>query len=141
MLVIYSPEDGDTQQWEFTARKVRVLDAERIERRYDAPFAQWADDINKGVMSARRILLWHLLARTHKGYRWDDTPDFAVGEIEIKLTRDEIQLMREKAEGSTDLEPEIREMLLAALDAQIEAAPEVPGVEAGKALSSDAASG
>lgn len=133
MRVTYSPASGDVQTWDFTARKVRVGDAERIERRYENPFTQWVTDVHRGMMGARRVLLWHLLDRTHPGYRWIDVPDFAVGEVECELTRDELQLARTRAERDKSIDPEVKALMLEAFDAQIDDAPEIVGVESGKA--------
>lgn len=132
MRVTFKPSDGDVQVWDFTARAVRVGAAERIERRYEAPFAQWVNDVHRGMVGARRVLLWHLLDRTHPGFKWVDVPDFAVGELECELTKDELTLTRERIERDEAMEPEIKALTLEAIDAQIADAPEIEA-EAGKA--------
>ncbi len=83
MHVTYSPADGPTQTWEFAPRLVKAGAAEVIEKRMDQRFDEWVDAVLAGSAKARRVLLWHLLAREHPFLRFEDAPDFAMGELVV----------------------------------------------------------
>lgn len=138
MIVTYSPEGEPEQRFEFIPRKVKSRVAEDIERRYGAGWSTWLNHVHEGMVSARRVLLWHLIKRTHPTLRWDDTPDFAIGELKVELSRDELVEMRERTAAKTDIDPEIRDMALEALDAQIAEAPTLDDEPEGKAPASSA---
>lgn len=123
MIVTYSPEDGPAQRWEFAPRRIRARQAEEIERRYGSGWSSWVSDVHTGVISARRVLLWHLIRRDHAGLRFDDTPDFAVGELELALDAAELTELRDKTASRTDVEPEVRDLAVQAIEAQIADAP------------------
>jgi len=138
VFVRYEPESGDAQLWEFEPKKVRASQAELVERRYGQPWDVFLKDLMQGSMSARRVLLWHLIRLTHHTLRFEDTPDFYAGELVVEFTRAELEMMRDSIEENTGISDEDRTMMLAALDVEIEKAP--TGVDEGKAPSGNASS-
>lgn len=122
MIVTYTPEGGQEQRWQFDPRAVKARQAEDIERRYGNGWAAWVNSVRDGSAAARRVLLWHLLRRDHPALRFDDTPDFAMGELLVELDTAELQAMRDRAAGNTDLDAEVRDEVLAAIDAEIKEA-------------------
>ncbi len=137
MIVTYTP-DGDqaqAQRWEFDPDEVRASQAEMIEKRFGDPYDKFRAGVQMGNSKARRVLLWHLMARDHHTLRYEDTPDFRVGELRVEHTRPELLALRERVAKMGGVDDETREQVLAALDGDIEAAPEVGDGDGGKATS------
>lgn len=130
MLVTYRPEESDTepQTWEFDARKVRASRAEMIERRAGENWETWLMGVQQGSMRARRVLLWHLLSMPHPGMRFEDTPDFYAGELEVQHTKAELSQMRERITKAGLPEDQAAQVLMA-IDLEMAEAPE--GVDDG----------
>lgn len=133
MFVTYKPEDSDPQVWEFNPQRVRASAAELVERRYGKQWEMFLKDLMQGSMQARRVLLWHLICRTHQTLRFEDTPDFYADELLLEFSRAELLEMRAAVESNKGLGDEERAVMLSALDDEIEQAP--GGVDEGKALS------
>lgn len=138
MYVTYKPADGDAQRWEWNPDRVRQSDAELIEKRYGGK--TW-DQFKAGVMSgdskARRVLLWHLLRREHHTLRYEDTPDFYVGELVVEFGVAEVAVMRDRILKASIPDDE-RDQMLTALDIQMADAIALES-ELGKADSNSAA--
>ncbi|MFC6094732.1 hypothetical protein [Saccharothrix lopnurensis] len=126
MFFTYRPADGDEQRWEFVAAEVRASQAEPIEKSYGQPWDVFLVDVFKGAARARRHLLWHLMRTDHPALRYEDVPDFALGEVELAFDRGELEAMREQLAGQLTAEQ------LTQLDALVAEAPEG---RSGKALS------
>lgn len=118
MRITYSPADGDVQQWDFTPDEVRQSEAEVVEKRYGRNWDSFVSDVRAGNAKARRVLLWHLIRRDHHTLRYEDTPDFAMGEVKAEHTLEELVTIREKVQKA-NLPDEDREQILTALDIEI----------------------
>lgn len=137
MYVDYKPEDGDKQSWEFDPDKVRQSDAEMIEKRYGKQWNEFRGGVLQGDSKARRVLLWHLMRRQHPHLRYEDVPDFCMGELLVEQSYPELAEMRERIEKA-DLGDELRSQMLAGLDVAISDA--IAREEAsGKALAQESA--
>lgn len=143
MIIVYSPEGGDKQQWEFAPGKVRSTEVERIEKRYPGgdDVGYWPTflaDVNKGSVTARRVLLWHLIRRDHPTLRWEDTPDFYADELSVVMSLTELVEIRDRVSRDKAIDAEIREQAIDALTAQIEEIEQGsdgdPGDAEGKAM-------
>jgi hypothetical protein len=133
MLVTYAPDQGSKQQWEWDADRVRTSEAELCEKRFGDTWDKLKVGIMSGQSKARRVLLWHLLRREQHTLRYEDVPDFYVGELLVEFTREELQAMRTKIERARMDETE-RDEMLTAIDLQIADAPSA-GEPVGKATS------
>ena len=131
MIVTYTPEGEEAQRFEFIPDKVRANEAELIEKRFGGTFTEFRAGVTQGNVKARKVLLWHLLKRTHHTLRYEDVPDFAIGELVCENDRRELAEMRDRIAKSNHPR---REELMSALDVEIEDAPEA-GEPAGKAES------
>jgi hypothetical protein len=138
MKIVYSPEGGDAQEWDFLPARIRESRAEMIERRYakligekSIPFEQFRMALLQDSASARRVALWHLLNTQHPTIRIEDV-DPLRGELKITASKSELGELRLALETAGGLDEEQRASMLAAIDAQMADAPED---EAGKALS------
>lgn len=123
MIVTYTPEGQDAQQWEWEPNKVRAVEAELVEKRFGDNWEQFKVAVMQGSTKARRVLLWHLLKRAHATIRLEDV-DYATGELTVEMTKVELADMRAaivKARGISDRD---REQALTAIDVQMEDAPE-----------------
>jgi hypothetical protein len=138
MFVTYNPEDGSTEPltWEFDPRKIRASRAEMIEKRAGENWETWLMGVQQGNMHARRVLLWHLLSMPHPGMRYEDTPDFYAGELEIQHTKTELGQMRDRIVAAGLPEDQAAQVLMA-IDLEMAEAPEG---DSGKAPSKSAAS-
>lgn len=122
MIVTFSPADGDRQQWEFDPDRVRQSEGEIIEKRFGGTWAEFRGAVQTGNLRARRVLLWHLIRRAHNNLRYEDTPDFYVGELVVEHTREELVALRERIERAS-LDEDRRREVLDALDMEIGIAP------------------
>lgn len=120
MLVKYMPEDkpGEHREWDFDPNKVRRARGEMIERRYGKRFSVWVAEIQAGEMAARAVLLWHLLNLETPQFRWEDTPDFAFGELELDYSLSDLQRLRREVDESA-MDDESKESTLRRLDLEI----------------------
>jgi hypothetical protein len=121
MYVTYAPEGEEAQRWEFDPRKVRASRAEMIERRAGQNWDVWLQSVQSGNMKARRVLLWHLMSMPHPTMRFEDTPDFLAGEVEISHSVAELVEMRERTVKAGLPEEQIAPAL-AAIDFELEEA-------------------
>lgn len=134
MFVTYKPESGDEQRWEFDPAKVRQSAAEMIEKRYGGgrTYEQWKAAVQQGESRARRVLLWHLMTRDHHTLRYEDVPDFLMGEFEVEFSLAELHALREQVlKVDAPDKQEERENTLVALDIQITEAMAREGVVVG----------
>lgn len=134
MKVTYTPAGEAVQAWDFKPRLVRAGMAEMIEKRAGMRFEPWVNEVLAGSARARRVLLWHLMTLTHGVLRFEDTPDFAFGELEVERDLDEALAFRvdiENWKGDED----VRLQGLAEIDAEIEALRATGAEESPKATS------
>lgn len=104
MLVKYRPEGQEQPtEWDFDPKRVRQSEAELIEKRMPAgtTYQQWVGLVQAGDSRARRVLLWHLQRREHHTLRYEDSPDFYFGELEVDYSLAELRLLREQIVAST----------------------------------------
>jgi len=73
--IIYNPEHGEPQEWEFDPTDPPNWEAEALEtvggeqwETYD----EWAEYMARGSFRAQRALLWVLLSRTGPAIEFDD---------------------------------------------------------------------
>jgi len=138
MYVTYRPDGADEPRtWNFRAGRIRESRGEMIERRYakligekTAAVEQWRMGILQQQSSARRVLLWHLLDLEHPGkVRIEDVDPYR-DELEVEASKSELVELRAALENIGGLDDLQREMMLAQVDAQIEAAPDDDGGKA-----------
>lgn len=118
MFVTYQPSDGERQRWEWDPDRVRQSEAEMVEKRYGKTWDQFKAGVMSGDSKARRVLLWHLLRREHHTLRYEDTPDFYVGELVVEFSTGEIAVMRDRI-MKANIPDDEREQMLTALDIQM----------------------
>lgn len=136
MIIKFAAENEDAREWEFVPRKVRQSQAEMIEKRAGVGFNEWVQQVQGGHARAWKVLIWHLLCReTGYAVRWEDVPDFAMGEVEIELDLAEWIATREVVRSSPALDEDERAGALAQVDAEIEKRLAAGQVDLGKASS------
>lgn len=140
MHVTYHPSDGGEQTWDFDPTKVRASQAELIEKRYGKNWDQFCADVQSGNIRARRVLLWHLMAKEHHTLRYEDTPDFLAGELLVQHSATELAALRDRLMKASIPDGD-REQMMAALDIEITEAIERGEAIEGKATSPAAGSG
>lgn len=131
MIVTYTPEGEEKQEWSWDPDKVRVVEGELIEKRFGDTYDKFKAAVQAGSIKARRVLLWHLLKRAHPTLRLEDV-DFVAGDLKVELSRNELEQLRSRLEKHKGMDEGERERMLAALDSEIETAPS--GGSEGKAL-------
>ncbi|MFY1660908.1 hypothetical protein [Micromonospora sp. WMMD1274] len=124
MIVTYKPEGGEAQEWEFRPGRVKSSEAEILQRRFGGTWDEFAVGVLKGDIRARRIMLWHLLRQAHNTLMFEDMPEFYMDELVVEHTKHELGEMRNNVEKLSSLTDDERAGMLAALEIQIEAAPE-----------------
>lgn len=122
MRVIYRPENGEGGgEWEFDPRRVRVSEAEMIERRYGKPWDAFSAGVQAGDSKARRVLLWHLYRTQHPAYRFEDVPDFYTGEVTCEYEAHELAELIEAIRDAALPEDE-KATMLAGLQGELDKA-------------------
>lgn len=135
MKVTYTPAGDAPQVFDFKPKLVRAGAAEMIETRADMKFDLWVDAVLQGSVKARRVLLWHLLSRTHGHIRLEDI-DFAVGEVVVERDLEEAKALRSEIEVWRGNE-EIRIQALSEINAEIEKLEAEEGPKATSASDSE----
>lgn len=128
MHVTYKPEDGDQQEWDFTAGRVRSGEAGLMQERFGGTWEQFDVALQKGDIIARRVLLWHLLRLEHAKLRWEDTPDFFAEELIVEFSVKELTQMIEDIQQARGIAEGQREQILAAFATELEKAAAREGV-------------
>ena len=134
MQVKYEPldrADGDPQAWEIDLRRMRVSEAEQLERASGMTKDEFDVAVLAGNSKARRVLLWHLMKRAHPRLPLRDVPDFYFDELELELSIPELERYRGQIEKAPTLSDAERIDMLDAIEIQIaglrKAAGEVDG--------------
>lgn len=129
MKLVYTPDGEPAQTWVYKPGKVRAGDAELLERRVSMPWGDFNQALARGSILCRRALLWYFLRQTHPTIRFEDV-DFALDELKLEFDREEMAAIREQVattklpEGTPE---ELRDVMLAELDKQVDLAPEPEG--------------
>lgn len=119
VIITYTPADGEHVTYDFDPDNLRQSEAEMIEKRMGGEMTveQWRAAVLQGNSRARRVLLWHLMRTVHHALRYEDVPDFRVGELKVEMTLGELTALRDRVERS---KVDTRDAMLAALDGEIE---------------------
>ncbi len=134
MKVTYTCEGEPDKVYEFDPDRVKVSQTELIEKRFGGTWTEFRAGVTQGNSKARRVLLWHLLARTHHTLRYEDTPDFAFGDLKVEHDRRELVDIRDRLSKSNHPR---KDELISALDVELSDMPEDDDAE-GKANTSNA---
>jgi hypothetical protein len=118
MFVTYQPEGKDQQRWEIDPDRVRQSRAEIIEKRFGKNWDQFRAGVQSGDSKARKVLLWHLISLEHHTLRYEDVPDFCMGELKVEHSRGELLVLRDRL-AKVNLPEDEREQMLTALDIEI----------------------
>lgn len=136
MYVVYAPEDpadGDRQEWTFEPGRVRAAEGQALLREFgEKSWDLFVQGIKVNNLHARRVLLWHLLRRTHPLMRFSDTPDFYADEVTIDFSSKELTELLDAVRTSNEA-PDMKAQLVAAFESEIEVALKREADE-GKAL-------
>ena len=119
MYLVYTPDGGDEQRWEYNPRKLRATEREMLEKRTELNFTEFTSKVLEGNSLCRRALLFLFLRRQHPKIRWEDV-DFAWDELRLEFSKQELMQLRERVQQTltgSDLE-----VALAKLDEEIEEA-------------------
>jgi hypothetical protein len=129
MKIIYTPEGEPPREYIYSPGRIRTAQAEMLEKRTGMTWGDFNQALARGSVLARRALLWHFERQTHPTLRFEDV-DFALDELEVRFDKSEYLGIREQMEtaplppGTPD---EVRDMILAEVDKQIDEADESPG--------------
>lgn len=134
MYVTFSPEDGDSQTWDFNPGRVRVAEQIAIEKASGLRWEEWITEVKLGRASARRVLLWAMLRRTHPARPIADVPDFFADELVVEMSAAELRESRDSFLRAGGANMEDGSLMLEALEAQIAEAAAKHGEPEGKAL-------
>ena len=103
---IYSPADGEMQQWEFDPSAWTVGEMSTVERMYRKPRDEFLADVNDGYVTARKILLWIVRRPTEPELTMDDIDELNSGDLGLfQLVRDDTGPGADD-EDQTEVDPE-----------------------------------
>lgn len=144
MRVTYQPDgSAEPKSWDFVPGKVRNQRASLIEKLFSREYGerqtyeQFKVAVQQGSSPARRVLLWHLQGLEHPTIRLDDV-DFAEGELVVEFTRSELAEMHDIISRMKGQDEAQTAMMLAAIEAQMETAPDDDGGKAPSTTSESA---
>jgi hypothetical protein len=136
VIVTFTPEGEEKQEWVWDPDKVRAVEGELIEKRFGDTYDKFKAAVQSGSIKARRVLLWHLQKRAHPTLRLEDV-DFDAGDLKVEMSRGELEQLRSRIATHKGVDESDRERMLAALESEIETAP--LGGSEGKARSKTSA--
>lgn len=127
MFVIYAPQDpadGDRQEWAWDANRIKANEGQVLLKEFgETSWDLFVQGVKINNPHARRVLLWHLMRRSHPLMRFSDTPEFFIGEVTVELDSDELIVFRDKVQESSQASlPADKDMMISALEAEIEQA-------------------
>lgn len=153
MFIRHHPAGAsEAKLYEFRPEKVMSSKAGIAEKLYSKACGErrtwemFVADAKQGSITARRIVLWLAISTDHPFAKITDMPDFEVGELSMEYSKQELRLMRQAIEESTEVLESEKQAMLAGLERQIEEAdagsdepdPEPDSdVESGKAESDE----
>lgn len=76
--LIYKPEGADPKSWEFSPDRLLSPEVMLIERQTGLTFAEWADALGRGSITALHAALWVLLRR--------DVPDLDPEAVQFSMS-------------------------------------------------------
>ncbi|MEU3563513.1 hypothetical protein [Kitasatospora sp. NPDC006786] len=124
MYLVYHPDGSDEpKRFKYQPTKLMSAERERLERLTGKDFSAFTQAVIRGNSSCRRALLFVFLKRENPPLRYDDV-DFAWDELTLEHSKAELELIREQAAETAA--PDVRDAVLAQLDAEIAEAYEEP---------------
>lgn len=110
MYLVYEPEGGEPQRFQYKPQKLMSAEREALERRSHLDFADFTKGVLNGNAVCRRALLWVMLKREHPTMKYEDV-DFAWDELRLEYSRQEYELMRDQLIEAGTADPEQIEQL------------------------------
>ena len=132
MFVTYTPDGSGPQKWEFKPGKIRATRSSFLEKVFSKlsgekqTYEQFKAAVQQGSSPARRTLLWHLMSLDHPNLAVDDV-DFEEDELVVEFSRDELEGIYAAIKSAKMPDESQREMMLGAIEAQMETAPDDGG--------------
>lgn len=122
MFVTYQPEGAEVRRWVFDPEKIRISEAEIIEKRSGQTWEMFLQSVQTGSLAARRVLLWTLLKRDHLSLRWDDCPDPYASELLVEYSAAELREILANLKKATHVQEDEREKMIIAFKQEIKTA-------------------
>lgn len=137
MLLKYTPEGEEAQEWSVDLDRLMSSEAEAIEKVTDMTYEAFGVALKTGSMTARRALLWILLKRKMPTLRHKDI-DAPTGSILFEFETHELREIRAAVVEATELTDVERASALALIDEQLgDGDDETPKAPASDDASSD----
>lgn len=107
MKLIYTPEDGDRQEWTVDPNKLTIGEIKLLERSAGQTLGELGDLANRGSFSAMVAFLWIFRRRNEPDLRFDAMDDIPATDISMDMEdeADEGEDPKEE-EPPADEEPE-----------------------------------
>lgn len=118
MYLVFRPDEGDEQRYQFTPAKMSNFDAEAIERETGLTWAQFGEKLTQNSIIAMRALLWVLQRRQHPTLKYRDV-SFQLDQVDVEPEPSELAAAREALLADDRLPDEERAAQLALVDEQI----------------------
>lgn len=133
MKVSYTDDNDNKSTWDYRPAKVRMSVAEMMERRAGMTWDELNRAILAGSAKARRVLLWSCMMQEHPVLRFEDVPDFAMGQVAVEFDSTELVDIRDAISKNKSMDDTTKADALAVLDDQL-ATLDAPLAGSGKAL-------
>lgn len=118
MLITYTPDDGEKQEYEFIPGKLLSPESEAIEEvggyAWDS-FEEFGVKFFKGNVRARRAALWIMMKRHNPRLKFEQL-SFRANQVDVDYSPKERQMILEAMLSDPDIDPEQKEHLTEALE-------------------------
>jgi hypothetical protein len=119
MYLTYKPEGSEeAQEFVFIPEDTNTFDSEAIESATGWTWEEFLMNLRKGSTKARRVLLWICTRRVHRGLQLRDV-QFKQSEVKLEYDVNEMKQLREGVLESPDQPGIDKDLILAAMDAEI----------------------
>lgn len=105
MYLVYEPDGGEEQRFQYKPQKLMSAEREALERRSRMDFTDFTKGVLNGNAVCRRALLWVLRKREHPTLKFEDV-DFAWDELRLEYSKQEYELMRDQLIENGNADPE-----------------------------------
>lgn len=94
MILTFTPDEGEKQEWRFRGDKLMTTEAEAVEKVTGMSYAEFGERLLQGNPTARRAVVWVLRKRTEPTLRFGEV-DFPMGALQLDFEDEEKAEMRE----------------------------------------------
>jgi hypothetical protein len=94
VILTFTPDEGEKQEWRFRGDKLMTTEAEAVEKVTGMTYAEFGERLLNGNPTARRAVVWVMRKRTEPTLRFGEV-DFPMGALRLDFEDEEKAEMRD----------------------------------------------